>query len=225
MTSDYETLRYSMLGAGVFLLLLTLILAVRWDLVFLFNEVSGRRARREISRIESRNNSRQTGHLTSESEMYQDFTSGSLDSSMSFSAPSRPSARKKPVVQKAPAAAAVALQDAPAPQHEPFAQGRPTTSKTAAAAAAPYEAALESRRGLRAARQARRMDETSDLGTPNKGGAATRSQIDEAGDTNLLEEEVFETSVLSQSAVLQELPRGSKPTILSEHSSLEPAHD
>lgn len=76
-TEMWKMLQYGMLALALFFLLVLLILAVRWDVVSIINQVSGRTARKEISEI-SKQNETQSGILQSDSTLFQEMTSGSL---------------------------------------------------------------------------------------------------------------------------------------------------
>ena len=91
---NYELLTLVFFSAAVLTMLLTVILSIVWDLGRLVSDVSGRTAKREISKLENRNRANSDGILDTNSDLYAELTSRNLqmpspEPSGSDSAPER----------------------------------------------------------------------------------------------------------------------------------------
>lgn len=83
MKMNFPDLNYGLLtlvffATAVLMLLLTVILSIVWDLGRLVSDVSGRTAKREISKLENRNRANSDGILDTNSDLYSELTSRNL---------------------------------------------------------------------------------------------------------------------------------------------------
>lgn len=74
----FQTIGFSMLAVSIILLVLALILAVVWHIPSLMDELSGRKARRQIDRMRKLNLASSNFSVTDTSEFYKSMNGGDL---------------------------------------------------------------------------------------------------------------------------------------------------
>lgn len=74
----FQTIGFSMLAVSIILLVIALILAVVWHIPSLMDELSGRKARRQIDRMRKLNLASSNFSVTDTSEFYKSMNGGDL---------------------------------------------------------------------------------------------------------------------------------------------------
>ena len=74
----FQTIGFSMLAVSIILLVIALVLAVVWHIPSLMDELSGRKARRQIDRMRKLNLSSSNVSVTDTSEFYKSMNGGDL---------------------------------------------------------------------------------------------------------------------------------------------------
>ena len=74
----FQTIGFSMLALSIILLVLALVLAVVWHIPSLMDELSGRKARRQIDRMRKLNLVSSNFSVTDTSEFYKSMNGGDL---------------------------------------------------------------------------------------------------------------------------------------------------
>ena len=74
----FQTIGFSMLALSIILLVLALVLAVVWHIPSLMDELSGRKARRQIDRMRKLNLASSNFSVTDTSEFYKSMNGGDL---------------------------------------------------------------------------------------------------------------------------------------------------
>lgn len=74
----FQTIGFSMLAVSIILLVVALILAVVWHIPSLMDELSGRKARRQIDRMRKLNLASSNFSVTDTSEFYKSMNGGDL---------------------------------------------------------------------------------------------------------------------------------------------------
>ena len=74
----FQTIGFSMLAVSIILLVIALVLAVVWHIPSLMDELSGRKARRQIDRMRKLNLASSNFSVTDTSEFYKSMNGGDL---------------------------------------------------------------------------------------------------------------------------------------------------